>query len=334
MGAAAVAFPPDDIETLQTDWLDRVRFYMEVISDHTFAGTEVAQVLDDAVGTRGKMIRPRLLLISGAFGPFAKLKREKLCMLAAMVELTHLASLIHDDIVDEAPLRRGKHSIQSRYGKDAAVYAGDFLMARINYYEAKEQLNEGAKILSAAIEQMCTGEIGQAMCRYREDVTKEQYLKNIRGKTTALFEAACRIGATESGCTADVTDTLTKIGANLGVMFQLRDDLLDFTGKLHVLGKETHKDFRSGIYTMPVLMALESEEGRKKLLPVIRDNRERVLSDKEIAGMEQTVIDQGGTERTREEIRAYGAMIGELLGSFEDHPAAGILAGIVRKLEV
>ena len=324
----------DNVETLQEEWIDHVRFYMDVISDHSFADTEVGEVLKDATATPGKMIRPKLLLLCGAFGPFWKLKRDKLCMLAAMVELTHLASLIHDDIVDEAPIRRGMPSVQGRYGKDAAVYAGDFLMARINYFEAKEHLNVAAEILSRTVEQMCIGEIGQARCRYREDVTTEQYLHNIQGKTTALFRAACQIGASESGCSANVARKLELLGEKLGVMFQLRDDLLDFTADHTSLGKETHKDFRNGIYTMPVLMAMRDEKGKEKLLPIIRENAVRQLTDDEITDMEQAVIECGGTKATADEIAAHRDEIRTLLDEFGSHPAAVMLGGIVDTLEV
>ena len=172
---------------------------------------------------------------------------------------------IHDDIVDEAPFRRDRESVQRRFGKDAAVYAGDYLIARVQYYQAQENLHEAGMLLADAIQQMCAGEIGQARCRYREDVTMQEYLCNIRGKTTALFRASCRIGALESGCSKEVIEQLDRLGESLGCMFQFRDDLLDFTTDKEVLGKETHKDFRDGIYTMPVLMAMRRSKKWKPL---------------------------------------------------------------------
>ncbi len=321
-------------EQILQEWLVQVQEEMRIMSDHSFAGTEVGEVLNDALGTKGKMIRPRLLLLSSAFGTEWEANREKLCTLAAMVELTHLASLIHDDIVDEAPVRRGAASVQGKYGKDAAVFAGDFLMARVNYYEAVKKLNGAAAILSSTVEKMCVGEIGQARWRYREDVSKEQYLNNIQGKTTALFRACFRIGAAEGGCTEDTAAILGSIGESLGILFQMRDDLLDFTADGCQVGKETHKDFRDGIYTMPVLMALRSGEGRKKLLPIIQENRVRVLTDGEIREMEKIVIESGGVEKTRQEIGRYRESIMELLGKLEQKEPAALLKKLVEKLEV
>ena len=322
------------VGTLQDSWLEQVAEDMRRATDNSFADTEVGAVLTDAAASRGKMIRPKLLLISAAFGPEWESRKDTLCLLAAMVELTHMASLIHDDIVDEAPMRRGEASIQGKYGKDAAVFAGDFLMARINQFQFQMHLNESGEILSRTIVQMCIGEIGQARWRYREDVTLEQYLKNIQGKTTALFRAACQIGASESGCTPEVAATLEQIGEYLGILFQMRDDYLDFTADTTAVGKETHKDFRDGIYTMPVLMTVADEEGRAQLAPIIEKNKTCALGDEEIRQMEKIVIAHGGVERTKAEIRRYRDMIMDLLATFGGSAPAETLGELIRKLEV
>lgn len=137
---------------LSSEWMEKlmsgVKDQISRITEHSFADMRVDEILDEALAGSGKMIRPQLLMLSASYGPDMDKELDRLKLLAALVELTHLASLIHDDIVDEAEYRRGKASIQSRFGKDAAVYAGDFLMSRIYYYQAKEGLNEGGAILS------------------------------------------------------------------------------------------------------------------------------------------------------------------------------------------
>ena len=313
--------------------MEQVRNNMLKIAENSFAGTSTGAVLDDVLGSFGKMIRPRLLLLCSAFGPSPMEKSERLCMLAAMVELTHLASLIHDDIIDEAPYRRGKPSIQGKYGKDAAVYAGDFLIERVHYWMVKEQLFDAALILSKTVEDMCIGEIGQAVCRYDVNVTADQYLNNIKGKTSSLFSTACKLGAMEAGCSSDVTEKLRCCGEYLGIMFQFRDDLLDFTSSESAEGKETHKDFRDGIYTLPVLMALETPEGKEALLPIMKENASRSLSSGEIAQMEKEVIRCGGVKRTVEEIHRYAALATEILDSLEDIPEAQKIRRMLDKLE-
>lgn len=295
--------------------MERVKFYICKIAENNLAGTKTGAVLDDLLGSSGKMVRPRLLLSCGALGPDFEARYERLCLTAAMVEITHLASLVHDDIIDDAPYRRGNPSIQGKYGKDAAVYAGDFLIARVNYWETKEKLINAAAILSQAIEEMCIGEIGQAVCRYNADVTVDDYIRNISGKTGALFRATCRLGATEAGCSDDIIRKMDELGGYIGIMFQFRDDLLDFTSSEDREGKETHKDFHDGIYTMPVLMALKTQEGQKALLPIMRENAVRRLNEQEIRQMEQYVQRYGGTMETESEIHKYALKANHLLDS-------------------
>jgi len=305
---------------------------MRKIAEHPFKDSLVGKVLDDTLDTNGKMIRATLLLLCSSFGPKQKENEDKLITLAAMVELTHLASLVHDDIIDESDFRRGKPSIQSKYSKDAAVYAGDFLMARINYYEAKEKLNQAAQLLSQAIEAMCIGEIGQALCRYNEKTSVEQYLENINGKTVALFKTACLIGAQQSGASKKVSDILEEIGTKLGVMFQLRDDLLDFTEDKYHLGKEAHKDFQEGIYTLPVLAA-RNKEGNGKLLELMQKNAKKALSESEISQAENLVVKLGGVEYTKEVIHEYSEKIQELLTQLPQTAEATLLKKLVKNLE-
>lgn len=299
---------------------------------HSFCGTDVGAVLDDAVSTRGKMIRPRLVLLASEFGPERKTAHELLNKLAAIVEMTHIASLIHDDIVDDAPYRRGKPSIQAKYGKNAAVYAGDFIMSRISYYITKENMNRSGVILSKTIEEMCAGEIGQAMCRYKEDVAIEEYLHNIHGKTVALFMACCRIGALESGCDEKTIQVLTSFGECLGVMFQLRDDLLDFTSDVLTIGKAAHQDFQDGIYTMPVLYALKQPGGREAMLPFLRSNVEGTLTAEQIFQMEKIVTELGGVEATWQEIESRQKHAEDMIDMLPTCEASSLMVKLVRKL--
>lgn len=302
--------------------IEQVKQYMHLIADYSKKETEVGAVLEDALNASGKMFRTKLLLFCASLGPCYEEKKEKLCKLAAMVELTHLASLIHDDIVDDSPYRRGKISIQGKYGKDAAVYAGDFLMARIYYYEAVERLNESAALLSKTVEHMCTGEIGQDLCRYREDVSVEEYFQNIQGKTAALFETACHIGAMEAGCSQEMIEKLKLFGRNLGMMFQLKDDILDFTSDMDEIGKETHKDFQNGIYTFPVIKALENKQAKEILYPIMEKNKGHRLDDAEITKMENCVLEYRGVEATYQEIQSLSKKNKQILQEIQGNQEA------------
>ena len=312
--------------------LDRVRQCIRTMTAHSFAGTETGAVLDDVLGSAGKMVRPRLLLLSSGFGPFKEERSERICLLAAMVELTHMASLVHDDIVDDARFRRGKPSVQSRYGKDAAVYAGDFLISRVNYWEAKEDLREAAMLLSETVEKMCTGEIGQAVCRYREDVTAEEYLRNIRGKTAALFRTACLLGAREAGCPEEEAEKLGTVGENIGIMFQFRDDLLDYISTPEACGKDTRKDFLEGIYTIPVIFAAETKAARERLLPLMRQNKAGTLTESGLRQMEELVL-ESGVERIRQEIHRYCRQSIAVLDTLENNEANDRIRELIGKID-
>lgn len=335
-----------ELESFVKEPVECIKRYMRLVVGDSLTGTETGDVIDDALASSGKMIRAQMLLLCGTFGPLWDEKKEQLCLLAAMVELIHLASLIHDDIVDEAPYRRGRSSIHSKYGRNAAVYAGDFLMARVYNYQMIEHLNKSGAALSKAIELMCIGEIGQDACRYNEEVSIAQYLRNVRGKTASLFRVACGIGARETGCGDEPVQNLEAFGENIGLMLQLRDDVLDFTGEEKAVGagrttgggtvpnKQAHRDFLGGIYTMPLLKALEHPEGAKLLLPIMHENARRPLLSEEVADMEALVVRLGGIEGTFREIGCLAQKSDRLLDSLVGCSMAVVLMKkIVRFLE-
>lgn len=318
---------------LCNEWIEQVKYYMQLITAHSMEKNEVTDILDDTVNMSGKMFRAKLLLLCGLLGKDWKNKKETLFKLAAMVELTHLASLIHDDIIDDSPYRRGKLAVQKKYGKNAAVYAGDFLMARIYYYEAVERLNESAAVLSKAVEAMCIGEINQNLCRYDENISIEKYFKNIEGKTATLFETACYMGAKESGCSEKAIKKLSLFGKNLGFMFQLKDDILDFTSELKEIGKETNKDFQDGIYTFPVIMALRNPLGKKFLLPLMEENKKRILSKDEIKKVVSYVIKFGGVEESQKEIKRLSEINKKLIADLEQKETFFLFCKLLKKME-
>ena len=292
------------LEILLKEWTEEVKRYIYLIANFSIKESQVGAVLDDVLNISGKMIRAKILLLSAFSGTNWKNNKERICKLAAMVELTHLASLIHDDIVDDSPYRRGKQSIQGKYGKDAAVFAGDFLIARVFYYGVVENLNEAVSILAKTIENMCIGEIEQELYHYQEDISEEKYFEIIERKTAALFQAACSIGARESVCSKELTQKLELFVRNLGLMFQIKDDILDFTSNSKDLGKETHKDFQNGIYTFPVIMTLKNFKSKEVLEPIMKKNRVEKLSLEEIIQLEKYITSFGGIEASYKKIEA------------------------------
>lgn len=293
---------------------------------------DIRLIVQDCINPVGKLIRPRLVIFCGAFGEKFSEKKDRLSSIAAMVELTHISSLIHDDIVDDGLLRRGKPSVQSKYGKDAAVYAGDYIMANINRYACENGLSYVNAVISKAVEKMCLGEIRQAVSKYKLDIDKNYYFKSIYAKTAVLIKAACALGAAETGCDSSTVKILEKFGEKLGILFQIRDDLLDFTSDRSHQGKLTHSDFRNGIYTLPIIKTLENKEGYKKLRPIMEKNKKEHLSEDDIKIVENCVFSHGGIYETKKVIYSLKEDTLKLLRELNNKKIINLMENIIVEL--
>jgi heptaprenyl diphosphate synthase len=221
----------------------------------------IQEAISDLAKSGGKRIRPALLMLTAKFGEY---KREEVWSLAAALEILHMATLIHDDIIDDANLRRGSETVQSKYGKDVAVFAGDYLFTLTFDILAGEATNEQLKQVSNVIKQICEGEIQQHQDRYNIDVTYKGYFKRVKSKTALLFEGSCALGAGSAGLPKATVRNLGHYGRYIGMAFQLVDDLFDFTKSSSSIGKPKGNDFTQGIYTLPILYTLyESSYGEK-----------------------------------------------------------------------
>ncbi|MES9507602.1 polyprenyl synthetase family protein [Streptomyces sp. NPDC000609] len=208
--------------------------------------TEAAQHL---VRAGGKRFRPLLAMLAAQFGdPDA----PGVVPAAVVVELTHLATLYHDDVMDEADVRRGVDSANSRWGNSVAVLTGDFLFARASHILA-DLGPEAVRIQAEAFERLVTGQILETAGPGDGRDPVEHYLEVMRGKTGSLIAVACRFGAMMAGADESAVDILTQYGERLGVAFQLADDVLDIASDSHESGKTPGTDLREGIPTLPVL---------------------------------------------------------------------------------
>lgn len=245
-------------------------------------------------GAGGKRLRPAIvLLLSRATMPNQEitLKHRRL---AEITEMIHTASLVHDDVIDEAELRRGVPTVHSSFGNRVAVLAGDFLFAQSSWYLANLDNLPVVKLLSEVIMDLAEGEIQQGLNRFDTSLSIDAYLEKSYYKTASLLANSSKAAGILSGVSAEMAKSLYSYGRNVGLAFQIVDDILDFTGSSEALGKPAGSDLKSGNLTAPVLYALEEK-------PYLEGLIEREFA--QAGDLEQALAlieDSRGIERSRE----------------------------------
>ncbi|MBN2795346.1 MAG: polyprenyl synthetase family protein [Clostridia bacterium] len=229
----------------------------------------LTESFDYLMQTGGKMLRPAFVLIGALMKEHDE--HEKISNAAVAIETLHMATLIHDDIIDDAKMRRNQLSIQAKYSKEYAVYMGDYLFTRVFMILAKyDYTRENLYDISKGISKICIGEMMQNRLRYHNDVSTKDYLKIIAGKTAALFAVSLGLGGHLAGVSEKDAKNLGRIGYNVGMAFQIKDDLLDYSSKNNVVGKDTLSDLANGYYTLPVIYALKAESSNN-LIKILDD---------------------------------------------------------------
>ncbi|MBP0724210.1 heptaprenyl diphosphate synthase component II [Bacillus sp. RG28] len=213
----------------------------------------------------GKRFRPVFVILGAKFG---KYQLQSIKNVAATLELIHMASLVHDDVIDEAKLRRGKETINEEHGNKIAMYAGDFLFARALESMSEIEESKAHQRLADTILEVCLGEIEQIKDKYNFKQNLRCYLRRIKRKTALLISASCEIGAIASGAELKFQTVLKKYGYYLGMSYQIMDDILDFTSSDKELGKPAGSDLLQGNITLPVLFAMENPTLHEKIIKV------------------------------------------------------------------
>ncbi len=224
----------------------------------------LADVAGHLVAAGGKRLRPALTICSAyaSSGASSSKHLERSASTDAIsggcsVELVHIGSLYHDDVIDEAETRRGVESVNSRWSNIVAILAGDFLLARASEIAASLGADVAA-LLASTITELCRGQILELQHTFDADHDRDTYLSAIAGKTASLFGTSCRIGGMVSGADEPTLDALTAFGEHLGMCFQIVDDILDLTADAETLGKPAGNDIMEGVYTLPVICARET----------------------------------------------------------------------------
>lgn len=294
------------------------RFAAELVSDLACVN-DLARHLEQY---RGKMLRPMLVLLSGLAAEPVQPLVDAHRVLAAVVEMVHMATLVHDDVLDESQMRRRGFTINHLRGNEAAVMLGDYLISHAYHLCSSINDQAAARLIASATNTVCEGELLQLSNRNNWSLDEQTYFQIIRRKTAALCGVSCRVGAMFSHAPRPRCDAMDRYGELLGIAFQIIDDVLDLTGDPAVVGKSLGKDLEKGKLTLPLIHRLETAlpAQRQVLIDLLRSDRpERAVE----IGQLLTASDSVAYARRRAEQLIEQAK-GQLLG-LADSPARAVL---------
>ncbi|HYI99286.1 MAG TPA: polyprenyl synthetase family protein [Thermoleophilaceae bacterium] len=284
----------------------------EVAAGH---GPELAGHAGGTLAAGGKRLRPLLVFLCGGAGPAGRADSGDGPLLAAAtaVELLHTASLVHDDVLDRAPLRRGHETVYARGGRGAATATGDFLFSRAFAELAATGSEQGLRALSVASSALARGELMQRAAAWAADVAVERYLERCELKTASLFAASCRLGAL-LGDRPDLADTLAGFGSRIGLAFQILDDVLDVSGPAQRTGKPRGADLLDGTVTLPLILARERDPDLRAL-----DLRTTVTDPAQVEAVCDRIAATGALDDSRTQALAHVAAAKDSLVTVDLH---------------
>ena len=262
----------------------------------------VSAPMADLFEAGGKRIRPALVLLAARIGAY---DLGRLTPAAIAVELTHAATLVHDDVIDRATTRRGRPTVAARLGDEPAIVVGDFYFAKAYDQAASTESPEVVTILADAVMKICAGEVRQQAIRHQYDATLDEYMSRIEAKTATLLAACCDIGALLGGLDTHARPHLREYGRLLGLAFQIADDVLDYTGSEDEVGKPIGHDIAEGFATLPLMLAMDEPSVAERLSRLLRAGRE--LNAEHGANVVAIVRESRGPQRALERARALAA---------------------------
>lgn len=313
----------EQLVELTADDMGRVN---ALIIERTCSDVEmIPELSQHLINSGGKRIRPMLTV---ATGRMCGHQAAKHVTLAASVEFMHTATLLHDDVVDESDLRRGKIAARMLWGNEASVLVGDFLLGQAFKMMVEAGSLDALRILSDAAAVIAEGEVMQLATARRLTTTEDEYLSVIAAKTAALFSAAAEVGGVIADRPREELAALRSFGKNLGLAFQLTDDALDYSGDQAELGKSVGDDFREGKITLPIVLTYRRGNAEDRaFLERTLERSER--GDNDLDNVIEMVARHQAIDDTFERARHYGAIAVDALGIFPDSPIRSALADAV-----
>ena len=264
----------------------------------TIENQQIREAIWAVLESGGKMVRPAYLILFSMWNE--NRNKEEVHAVAAALELLHVATLLHDDVIDEADTRRGQETISARFGNRVAIYAGDYLLTVCYQLLSKySQDLAGIQLPTDGMMRVVEGELSQMEESYKTDVTIQDYLKRIDGKTAQLFMLSCMMGERFSGM--GELERARHIGNSIGMAFQLLDDILDYEVSSSEFGKPVLEDVAQGIYTMPLIASLPKCE--KELLPLLEKKNQLTAPDR--LAIQKLVVNAGGVETAKDFASKY-----------------------------
>ena len=283
----------------------------------------VAAPMADLFAAGGKRLRPALVLLSARSGRY---ELGELIPAAMSVEFTHAATLVHDDVIDRAPLRRGRPTVAAALGDEPAIVIGDFYFAKAYQHAAGTGSTEVVTLLARTVMDICAGEVRQQEIRYLYSTGVDEYLQRIEAKTATLLAACCLIGALLGRVPATERLALYEYGLHLGLAFQIADDVLDYLGSEDEIGKPTGQDIAEGFATLPLLIARQDKSVAAQLSRLLQDGRK--LSVEDAADVVRAVRESGASDRALERAREHASDARQKLHKVSPGEARDALAAL------
>ena len=292
-----------DLEQVDTTFKERATSGLDILNSASM----------HALGSPGKRLRTALTLLSGKLNTY---RFEKLLLLSVAFEMTHLATLIHDDIIDKAATRRGNPTVNALWGDQVAILLGDYYFAKTAGLIADIEDPRIDHLFSDTVATVCEGTILELMTAGQASLSLQSYYEKISRKTACLIAACCKGGAIISGASDKEVELLYTYGLNLGIAFQIIDDILDYTEDQSTIGKPAGNDLRQGMVTLPLIYALQAQQQNGHLQQVQRLLDGSDHNEEEIREVIAWVLEGSNVERAQKDAYAYADKAREALHQF------------------